>query len=202
MSRPQDPWSGQNEAQWQNPAGTYPAPPSTAQYHVNQVGQGSFAMPPLSPVLPQEVPPERPPTVTAATWIWIAGAVLSVAVMPVLFLSNAESFLTDNGLDSRRERDAGQTGLRFLALMSGFGMLVGATPYVIGAIMMLNGRAWARILLTILGALGLLSMIAILFVGLAAPAWQPAVTIVIVVMGLTVAAVVLQFLPPSNRFIR
>ncbi|MFD9699329.1 hypothetical protein [Lentzea sp. NPDC059081] len=205
---PQDPWAG--DVQWQNPAGSYPVAPQHqpgghypgGQYQVNQVGQASFSMAPLSPVLPQELPPERPPTITAAMWIWIAGAVLSVAVLPVMLLTNADFFYAQDSLATERDRTAGEFGVRALALMSGFGMLVAAAPYIAFAVVLRNGQSWARILLTILAVLGFISTVVILFFALSARVWQPATAISVVVLGLTVAAVVLQFLPPSNRFVR
>ncbi|MFD5824258.1 hypothetical protein [Lentzea sp. NPDC060358] len=209
MTQPQDPWSNPDNAQWQNPAGSYPAgshpagqEPYAGQYQVSHVGQASFSMAPLSPVLPQELAPARPPTITAAMWIWIAAAVLSVAVLPVMLLTNADYFVSPDDVVSERDRQAGEFGVRALALMSGFGMLVAAAPYIAFAVVLRNGQSWARILLTILAVLGFLTMIAILFIALAAQVWQPAVAMTVLVMGLTVAAVVLQFLPPSNRFIR
>ncbi|SDF62847.1 hypothetical protein SAMN05216553_102402 [Lentzea fradiae] len=202
MSQPRDPWSTPDDVQWQNPAGPYPAPPQPGgHYQVNQVGQASFAMTPLRPVAPQELAPDRPPTVTAATWIWIAGAVLSVALLPVLFLTNSEYLIGQEDVVSQRRQAAGEFGVRALAMMSGFGMLIAAAPYIAFAIVLRNGQSWARILLTILAVLGALSMFVILSFALAAQVWQPAVAMGVVVIGLTVAAVVLQFLPPSNRFV-
>ncbi|SFR29463.1 hypothetical protein SAMN04488564_119107 [Lentzea waywayandensis] len=205
MTYPQDPWQQQNpdDVQWQNPAGAYPVAPAPAgQYQVNQVGQASFAMAPLAPVLPHEMAPPRPATITAAMWIWIAGAVLSVAVLPVMLLANADYFLGQNTSTSEQDRQAGELGVRVMAVVFGFAMLVGAAPYVAFAIVLRNGQGWARILLTILGVIGLLSMTAITLISLGARVWQPSVVISIVVMGLTIAAVVLQFLPASNKFVR
>ncbi|MGW4207058.1 hypothetical protein ACWEIJ_03640 [Lentzea sp. NPDC004789] len=201
---PQDPWASPDQnVQWQNPAGAYPAYPATGQYQVSHVGQASFAMAPLAPALLQELAPARPATITAAMWIWIAGAVLSVAVIPVMLLSNTDYFLNlDGSIVSAEDRKASEFGVQAMALMFGFGMLVAAAPYVAFAIVLRNGQNWARILLTILGVLGFLTMIAVLLIALAAQVWQPAVTISIVVMGLIVAAVVLQFLPASNEFVR
>lgn len=201
MTDPQNP----DHVQWQNPAGQYPAPPAETpgHYQVSHVGQASFSMAPLAPVLPQELAPSRPATITAAMWIWIAGAVLSVAVLPVMLLGNTEYFLSQgNASVSDQERQVGEFGVRAMALMFGFAMLVAAAPYVAFAVVLRNGHNWARILLTILGALGFMSMIAIMFIALAAQVWQASVAICIVVMGLTVAAVVLQFLPASNKFVR
>jgi hypothetical protein len=201
VTDPQNP----DHVQWQNPAGQYPAPPAEipGHYQVSHVGQASFSMAPLAPVLPQELAPSRPATITAAMWIWIAGAVLSVAVLPVMLLGNTEYFLNQgNASVSDQERQVGEFGVRAMALMFGFAMLVAASPYVAFAVVLRNGHNWARILLTVLGALGFMSMIAITFIALGAQVWQASVVICIVVMGLTVAAVVLQFLPASNKFVR
>lgn len=205
MTYPQDPWQRQNadDVQWQNPAGAYPVTPApTGQYQVNHVGQASFSMAPLSPVLPHEMAPPRPATITAAMWIWIAGAVLSVAVIPVLLLTNVDYFLNQDSTNTEEARQANELGVKTLAVMFGFAMLVGAAPYVAFAVVLRNGQNWARILLTILGVIGFLSMIAMTLVSLNARVWQPSVVISVVVIGLTIAAVVLQFLPASNKFVR
>ncbi|MEV6712185.1 hypothetical protein AB0M48_09080 [Lentzea sp. NPDC051208] len=195
-----------DHAQWQNPAGTgwqnptsaYPTPPG-GHYQVNQVAQASY---PMSPVQAHELPPARPATINAAMWIWILGAVLSVAVLPVMLLVNADFFLTQDSIVTEEDRRAGEIGVRAMAVMFGFMMLVAAAPYVAFAIVLRNGQNWARILLSILGGLGLVSMISIAFVSIGARVWQPSVAICIVVIGLTIAAIVLQFLPASNRFVR
>jgi hypothetical protein len=207
VTYPQDPWQQQNpdHAQWQNPAGAYPVSMPAApagQYQVNHVGQASFSMAPLPPVLPQEMAPPRPATITAAMWIWIAGAVLSVAVIPVLLLANVDYFLNEDSGNTEADRQANELGVKTMAVMLGFAMLVAAAPYVAFAIVLRNGQSWARILLTILGVIGILSMVAITFISLSSQVWQPSVVISVVVIGLTVAAVVLQFLPASNRFVR
>ncbi|WP_394615176.1 hypothetical protein JNUCC0626_35980 [Lentzea sp. JNUCC 0626] len=200
-----------DHAQWQNPAGAYPVQPTSqypvdgqypGQYQVNQVGGGSFAMAPLSPVLPHEMAPPRPATITAAMWIWIAAAVLSVAVLPVLFLVNTDVVLGQADVVTEQDRQATEIGMKAFAVISGFGMLVAAAPYVAFAIVLRNGHNWARVLLTVLAVLGLLVMISILFFSIAATVWMPSVAMAILVIGLSVAAVVLQFLPASNRYVR
>ncbi|MDX3657303.1 hypothetical protein PV646_08305 [Streptomyces sp. ID05-26A] len=188
-----------DHAQWQNPAAPYPAP--GGQYQVNQVANAGY-MTPLSPVLPHELAPPRPATITAAMWIWIAAAVLSVAVLPVMLLANADFFVTQDSIVTEEDRQAADLGVRAMAVIFGFVMLVAAAPYVAFAVVLRNGQNWARILLTILAVLGLLTMLAIIFISIGAQVWQPSVAIGIVVIGLTVAAVVLQFLPASNRFVR
>ncbi|WP_329788774.1 hypothetical protein V1227_30405 [Lentzea sp. DG1S-22] len=204
MTQPHDPWANPgDDVQWQNPAGAYPvAPQPGGQYQVSHVGQESFSMAPLPPVQPYEMAPPRPATITAAAWTWIAGAVLSVAVLPVMLLTNADFFVNGDRVLSEEDRQAGELGLRVMATLFGFAMLVAAAPYVAFAIVLRNGQNWARILLTILGVLGILSMMAITFIAVGGEVWQPAVTMTIVTTGLTVAALVLQFLPASNRYVR
>jgi hypothetical protein len=198
VTDPNNPWQNPDNVQWHNPAGQYPAvPPPGGQYQVSHVGQASFSMAPLSPVLPHEMAPARPATITAAMWIWILGAVLSVAVVPVLMFANV-----DHMIASETDKQAAELGVQVTAIMAGFAMLVAAAPFIAFAIVLRNGHNWARITLTILGMLGIVSMIAITLIGLQAPVWQAGVSIGIVVIGLTVAAVVLQFLPASNKYVR
>ncbi|MFS8098038.1 hypothetical protein LFM09_12925 [Lentzea alba] len=192
----QNPGNAQDMSQWQQ----FPvAPEPTSPYQVSHMGQASFSMAPLSPVLPQEMPPQRPSTITAAMWIWIAGAVLSVAVIPLLMFANVDAMIAG---ETGSDRQAAELGVQATAIMAGFGMLVAASPYVAFAIVLRNGHNWARIVLTLLGMLGIVTMISITIVGLQAPVWQVGVAMSIVVIGLTVAAVVLQFLPASNKYVR
>lgn len=195
--------AGQNPV-GQYPVGQYPAAPEPAgPYQVSHVGQASFAMAPLPPVPPQEMRPPRPATVTTAMWVWIVAAVLSIAVIPVLLLSNMESITADlRDSTDPTVNEAPELAVQIWAILSGFGMLVAAAPYIAFAIVLRNGHNWARITLTILGALGFVSMIAITVTGLQAPVWQAGVAIGILVLGLTIAAIVLQFLPASNKYVR
>jgi hypothetical protein len=204
VTDPQNPWQNPGSAQGYT---SEPVGPSIiashGNYEVHAVNNMNYPMQPLAPVLPYEMAPSRPATITAAMWIWIAAAVLSVAVLPVMLLSNADFFLSQNGSAvTAEERQVGELGVRAMALMFGFAMLIAAAPYIAFAIVLRNGQNWARILLTILAALGVLSMITIMFIALAARVWQPAVAISIVVIGLTIAALVLQFLPASNKYVR
>ncbi|KOV80905.1 hypothetical protein [Nocardia sp. NRRL S-836] len=221
MTDPQNPW--QNPEQWQQPTGQYQASqyqasqyqpgqypvdqhpagqyPPTSQYQVQPVHNPAWSMTPLNPVLPEEMAPPRPATITAAMWTWIAAAVLAIAVLPVLILGNAASLIGDSTVTAE-DRSAAELGVTSLAVFAGFGMLVAAAPYVAFAVVLRNGHSWARILLTILGALGVPTMIGTLLFALNAPAWQPGVVLSVLVLGLTVAAVVLQFLPASNRYVR
>ena len=202
----------QNPSPWSNPASSQrhtPEPVATniiashGNYEVHAVNNMNYPMPPLAPVLPQELAPARPPTITAAMWIWIAGAVLSVAVGPVLMLSNLDYLVAqDSSASTTDGRRAAELGFQIMTVVVGFAMLVAAAPYIAFAIVLRNGQNWARILLTILGMFGLVCMVGITLAGLQAPSWQAGVTIGIVVIGLTVAAVVLQFLPASNKYVR
>lgn len=193
----------QDNAQWQSPAPYSDVGAQHVQYHVAPVNNLAFPMPPMTPALPQEMGPARPSTITAAMWIWIAGAVLSVALGPVLMLGNMDYLLAqDSSLVTAEDRRAGELAFQIMTVVVGFGMLIAAAPYIAFAVVLRNGQNWARILLTILGMFGLVTMVALLLVGLQAPQWQAGVTISTVVIGLTVAAVVLQFLPASNKYVR
>lgn len=199
-------WQKPADAQWQSP---YPQDtldtPNAAfgHYQVAAVNNLGFPTPSLPPVLPQEMAPARPSTITAAMWIWIAAAVLSVALGPVLMLTNMDYLIAQDSTASTADgRRAAELGLQVVTVVVGFAMLVAAAPYIAFAVVLRNGHNWARILLTILGMFGLVAMVAITLVGLQAPSWQVGVTIGIVVVGLTIAAVVLQFLPASNKYVR
>ena len=75
-------------------------------------------MAPLSPVLPHEMAPPRPATITAAMWIWIVGAVIAVAVIPVMMLGNLEEFRA-TGESTASDQDAAELGGQVIAVMFG-----------------------------------------------------------------------------------
>ena len=52
------------------------------------------------------------------------------------------------------------------------------------------------------GALGLMTMVMMLLVAIRLQEWQLATGVTMLTMGLTVAAIVLMYLPASNRFVR
>lgn len=184
-------------SQWQQ----NPPQQNLGQYQVTPMNQGW--MQPLSPVLPQELPPERPPTITAAMWIWIIGAVLSVALPVVMLFTNQAGIVESvNAGDAETDQRAGELLTQVWAVMTGIGMLVAAIPFVIFAVVMRNGQNWARILLTVLGALGIMTMVMMLLIAIRLREWQLATGVTMLTMGLTVAAIVLMYLPASNRFVR
>lgn len=197
MTDPQSPWQNPDPAQWQQ---QYPQ--AQSQYQVTPVQNAAWSMAPLSPVVPEEMGPTRPATITAAMWTWIAAAVLAIAVFPVLILGNTDALIGDGSL-TRSERSTAELGVTSFAVFAGFGMLVAAAPYVAFAIVLRNGQNWSRILLTILGALGVLAMtVSLLLFAIRAESWQAGVVLCVAVIGLTVAAMVLMFMPASNRYVR
>lgn len=129
----------------------------------------------------------RPGTVTAAFWLWIVEAVLSVIFgIVVVAVAAATPAVADL---SGSQRD------------SAVGVLIGvAVVFIVVAVVrgliafaMRRGRNWARIVLTVLAAL---SIVATVLQGGGA-GWLLWLSVV-----LAVVAVVLMFVPASNAWFR
>lgn len=181
--------------------------PQQPHYQVTQVSaEYSWAPVPMPSVTSAELAPKRPATLTAASWVWLAAALLGVVSLPLLLAANAEPIATDMFESSRHEpepltmEEARITAsvLAFLALFIG---LVVSVPFVIGALKLRSGKNWTRVMLAVLGGVALLYNLALFIASLVAEHWQVGVVATLATAGLTLAGVVLMFLPPSNAFV-
>lgn len=127
----------------------------------------------------------RPTTVTVAFWLWIASTVIGLigAIVIVAFAGDSAAIRDLQG----GERDAANAALIGLAVI----FIIVALLRALFAWYMLKGRNWARIVLTVLGAINI--------VAVAAQAGSIGVLEWIGVVLIAVA-IVLQFLPSSNAY--
>lgn len=129
----------------------------------------------------------RPSSVTAAFWLWIVEAILSV-VFGIIVVAVAASTPAVTDL-SGSQRDTAVGVLIGVAVV----FIVVAVIRGLIAFAMRRGRNWARIVLTVLAAL---SIVATVVQGGGA-GWLLWVSVV-----LAVVAVVLMFVPASNAWFR
>ncbi|HEX6346437.1 hypothetical protein [Umezawaea sp.] len=152
----------------------------------------------------------RPATLTASFWCWLAATVLVVLGLPGVFALQHEEFaqvlMEDNSASGTPLDEA---TARFAALATsgvfavGFAIL--AVPYVVGFINLRAGKGWARVLLAVLGGLGLLfGLIALAAFTGGVEDMSPRYGYLWVAVFLitTTVAVVLMFLPSANDHVR
>jgi hypothetical protein len=125
----------------------------------------------------------RPNTLTAAFWLWVVNALIAVGLAILVSLAAGPTLAT-----------ADDTTASIVVLIVGFtvGTAVVAVARVILAWPMLQGRAWARMLVTILAIVEVVATLA---------QFQTAGWLVWVNLIIAVFAVVFQYLPPSNAFL-
>ena len=194
---------GPQQPQGSYPQGSYPQGPAP-QGPPGYPGQGGYpgaAPPPYgSDQYGQHgsVPPQRPKEVDLAFWLWVASIVVGVVGAVVAF-SQLDA-LVQQALDAQglgadpAVRDAARAGA-FIGVVVGsvIGLIVVGLELLF-AFKMRAGRNWARITLTVIGAIGILLSL----VGFAQP--QPGATVITGVLGLllTAAAIVAMFLPGAK----
>ncbi|WP_199441637.1 hypothetical protein [Umezawaea beigongshangensis] len=153
-------------------------------------------------------PPARPAELVASFWCWIAALVLSVLTVPVMMLLRDDAFTTavqaGEGLTPEEVAAAGLL-FRITVAMTVVGFVVAAAPYLVGALNLRLGRAWARIFLTLLTAPAALYCLVWFSVFATDDLWGGVRGVglfaVVLTVLLTLAAVVLMFLPAANRYV-
>jgi hypothetical protein len=103
--------------------------------------------------------PARPMTVTIAFWLWILTVIAGVVSIVVIFTSNVfAAALTAAGVS---ELDtAYRTAINTVRIAAVIGAAIFAGLYLLFAFKMLVGRNWARIVLTVVAALGIVNSFA------------------------------------------
>jgi hypothetical protein len=165
--------------------------PQDSSGQPNQYGQptpyGMPAAPQYTEPTAQNIP--VPSTVQAAFWVWVATVVLTL-VGGIVTLTNSSAALATlkanntAGLSDAQLQSLATTTLAVAAVVS----VIFAGLYLLFAFKARAGRNWARIVLTVLAVLRLLSL-----------AFGPDLFTVITVVGAVVATVLL-FLPASNQY--
>jgi hypothetical protein len=190
--------------------------PYASPYHLVQLPGEPHVVGPSWPV-PLPMPSadvvewRRPSSMTGAFWFWLAATVLAVIGLPAVFALDHDAFAQSLIDDSIRndglpltQAEAGFAAV-FTALAFGSGLAVLAIPYVIGLIRLRAGASWARVLLAVLGGLGLgfgLIMLLVFARGLAYANWAYGVIWSLLFLGSTLLGIVLMFLPASNTYVR
>jgi hypothetical protein len=191
--------------------------PFTSPYHQVQLPGPRQEQPPgwVSPVVTPMPSSEwatgewrRPATLTASFWSWLAATALVVFGLPGVFALQNERFtriVMANQTGEPIDEPTARVAALLTAVVFGVGFLVLSTPYVVAFVNLLGGKAWARVMLAILGGLGLLFGLLMLaaFTGgsldlnpVYGAGWA------VLFMLTTIAAIVLMFLPPSNDYVR
>ncbi len=192
--------------------------PFASPYHQVQLPGQQQEQPPgwVSPVVtPMPSSPwetaewRRPATLTASFWCWLAATLLIVVGLPGLFALQHEEFARVLMEDSSSGEPMDAATARVAALATSgifaFGFAVASIPFVVGFLNLGGGKGWARVVLAILGGLGLLFGLGALaaFAG-GVRDLSPEVGFLwcSVFLLTTAAAIVLMFLPPSNDYVR
>lgn len=192
--------------------------PFTSPYHQVRLPGPQQEQPPgwVSPVVtPMPSSPwetrdfRRPATLTASFWCWVAATLLIVLGLPGVFALQHEEFARVLMEDTSSGEPLDEVSARFAALaMSGLfavGFAILSIPYVVAFFSLRGGKEWARIMLAILGGLGLIfGFTALLgFIGGVedmSPVYGYLWAALFVLT--TTVAVVLMFLPASNDYVR
>jgi hypothetical protein len=156
-------------------------------------GAGGYGAYPQGPAGP---PPAVPPTLDYTLWLVIASAVLGVIGL-VYSLGQKDQIVDrlvrDRGISLEDAQNAANLGIA-VAVVVGLGF---AVFFVFLAMKIRAGRNWARITLTVLLGLGVLSGLN----NLAGDGPAPLRTLGVIGLLLDIAILVLVWLPASNAYI-
>ncbi|HEV7907388.1 MAG TPA: hypothetical protein VGP03_04535 [Pseudonocardiaceae bacterium] len=166
--------------------------------------------PPMPEVGAHETVPTPPATVRAAFWCWIAASLLVVVGLPfVIWLSRvrlARSIYNGSLADPQPMTMAqAELGAAFAVVGFALGFAALSTPYLIAAVKQRSGHNWARVLLSVLGALGVLfglfMLLNLTVDDLWASSWVAGVAVALLMIGCTIVGMALMFLPASNHYV-
>ncbi|MCP2261729.1 hypothetical protein LX15_005455 [Streptoalloteichus tenebrarius] len=164
----------------QGPTPFPPAPPAPVDH-----------LPPAPPLSAHEAAlPPRPVEVTVSFWTWIASAVWSFAAPVILVTQRDEVVRLTRASQPTLTAQQVEAGVSLAIGTSTVVAIVVATLYVLFGFKMRAGRNWARITLTVLTALGALSLAFSL-------SWMSLLSTLV-----SVVAVVLMYLPNANAYFR
>lgn len=169
-------------------------------------GAPGYATPSYSGGTGQAEPPARPSTVTLAFIAWLVMTALSLLSLIFVLTSPIWDQAVTAGLqaaDTNGVSIDASTLVNTAKITSIVGFLIGAALYLLFAFKMRAGRNWARVVLTVIGVLGVLSAVL--------PTYRSVTvngnTYVVQNYGihwislvLLIAALVLMFMPASNAY--
>lgn len=125
-----------------------------------------------------------PAVVKSSFWLWIAVGVL-LAVIAIV-----GSF---RPVDVSALPETERSFAALVPISAAVGGTIAGLLHVLFAVFLLRGKNWARIVLTVVGALTLIGLAMKMALG----DWASGISLV-----LTVAAIVLMYLPASNAYFR
>ena len=197
---PGDPFAAGQPGGYQAPQGGYPGAgqPYPGGGYGNYPGGGQGSIPPQ---------PATPNTVTYAFWCWIAATVVSLISLGLTLVSP----IWDEAAQAARRAGTNLDNVDVAAVITTLKVVtvvvavVFVAVYLLFAFKMKAGRNWARIVLTVFGALTVLSAFTasssrtVVVNGQSFDAsgglWAPYLT-----GALAAAGIVLMFLAPSNAY--
>lgn len=202
-----------------------PGYPQQGQLPYQQPGYGVPSYPGGVPSYPGGVPgypgvhtglvargpaPTRPQTVSLALGLWMAILVVSIASSVLLFTggyyNEIQAALDSAGLSDASSAFVMQTSKNILIIAALVGLVVSLFIYLFFGLKMWVGRNWARIVLTVLGGLAVVSGAAgssvdsLSDVAVARP--EGSVILGWVSVALAVAAIITMYMPASNNYFR
>jgi hypothetical protein len=151
-------------------------------------------------------PPARPTSVTLAFFAWLLMTALSLLSLIFVLTSPIWDQAVDAGLraaDTNGVSIDASTLVNTAKITSVVGFLIGAGLYLLFAFKMRAGRNWARVVLTVIGALGVLSAVLPTYRSVTVNGTTYVVQnygIHWISLALLVAALVLMFVPASNAY--
>lgn len=206
MSTPSQPgsWPPPND-----PSNPYAAAPGGSGYGAPSAG-GAPAYPggPYGAGGAPASKPNKPGAVTGSFLIWVLGAIVSVITLIVVLNSNVWDQAVAEAIRQGGTTTNGVTPQQLVNVARGIAIAVFAIfalLYVFFAFMMWNGRNWARIVLTVLGALGILSSFtpttsSVTVNGTTYSSGSAAYSYVGGILA--IVAIVLMYLPAANAYFR
>lgn len=209
---PQGQPSGQPQPPYQQPPyqqqGQFP-PGQYQQPGYDQGGPG-YGSPALGG--PAAAPPAEPKEVTTSFWLWIASIVLGVIGAIVAFVNvgqiTSEVAAASGGADV--DSSAVTTAITAALVAGAVFAIVIVALQLLFAIFMRKGRNWARIVLTIFGAIGVVSALAGLAGGTSTTingqtiqtSGPVSIILSLVQAVIIVVAIVMFFRPPANAYFK
>lgn len=171
-----------------------------------------YAPPGYSPAYYQPAPdpgpePARPSTVNISFWLWMAGAAVSVIAMFITLNSDVwkDALAVGGGFDAATGMDTASL-IKMTKIIAISVALILVALYIFFALKMYFGRNWSRIVLTVLGAITVLSALSAssstVTVNDTTYTSEGSTLMGYVQAGIAAVAIILMYLPASNVYFR
>lgn len=152
-----------------------------------------FPPPPPSGVVPKPPRPKPPKEVNISFAVWVLTAVVGLVIQVL----DTNDFVTQymksiEGMPGSEALDAGTLKVIYLGAV-----IVVSALMVLFAWKMRSGRNWARVLITVLTVIQLMTQAATVGFSVSLDDWLPLLSVLVAATGL-----VYMFVPPSNAYFR